>query len=455
MIELNVDASRIMSTDIEEAITHAINNRCRSDLDNLSKKLKMDWDFANVCNTLVNSDTLCHVPFLMQSVIDSFNNHCGIIIKQLIFGESIRVHVNDDVIHRNDAICNILTLLIPIIPDVILSSLITGWTLSSRGQTFQRALCEYYFMIKNVADYHDRSLGSLISDQLKEDSFGGYASCTGVDTTYDITSSSYNNQLTTSNKFEDLCRSRDIQILPYLGKQRVRIGIQHGVRRNGDGLHTKLSSHIHVQLNVECEDAEPLLNSPSCVCPFQYDKQADRLICTLFHMFTENKRNNVVWMGTFARKTKVPILILGSSLFFTKRIEFKCLRNRFGFSEPSLESAFSPQALLDISYASLFLKSAEDNDIVECFEKALITMCDSVDIDNKGTGMVASNALFVNVIRRRSREIVMTMAPHCKCQYYNYTNQGSHTACGTKDLVACLIPIHALRLLELLVCGPE
>lgn len=128
------------------------------------------------------------------------------------------------------------------------------------------------------------------------------------------------------------------------------------------------------------------------------------------------------------------------------------LTKRYGLLTPDLDDLSSSDALLDVSFAVWYLSSQDKDNIADAFEVSRQTLATSQAPPKYDHGLMApTKAVFVRVLMQRSFDILQAVAPHCAgCDDVSDVHCGG--GCGTRDLIACLVPMHALQLLEMLVC---
>lgn len=161
------------------------------------------------------------------------------------------------------------------------------------------------------------------------------------------------------------------------------------------------------------------------------ESEAHRFLRSLFCMLTANRRR-FSWFGQSVRGQEHR-----SDHLLTKR---------YGLSPPDLDSCRDRSGLLDVCYAEWYLSTHNKEDIADAFATAIAVGSKTVH-----DGARLTKTAFVEVLSRRAFDILQALAPNCAgCDSTFEIHSGG--GCGTRELVACLLPIHALQLLEMLVC---
>lgn len=389
MIHLEIDLSP--EDDLEQSITDTISKVCGGALRSLSAQLHYEW---RVSTLLGPTPQPVHkqLPDMLYRLTGDGQSLLG----RMLAGESVTMSVLDSgvVVQRNNVLCNVLTLLVPLLSVSVLADLFSAWSLTDAQRGFRIAMCEYYVQVSRVVTTFE-NLGTG-APPLR------YAAnaMSGSDLLHGEVCFEHINVFQRPETFEELVQAR-AELRP-VGETCV---------------------------------IPDMVQTPPPVVP---EDQAHKFLRVLFRMLTANRRK-FLWFGQCVRGTE-------------HRADHP-LTKRFGLLPPKLDcpSLVDSETLLDVSFADWYLSSQDDDDIAHAFERA--REC-SAGIESKSSReLTATASTFVKVLTRRSCAILNAVAPNCGIcdgQYHNL--HPSSGGCGTRGLMTCLVPMHSLQLLEMLVC---
>lgn len=432
MIDICIDLQP--EEDVEEAVTAAVECLCGVELDTLHSHISHSWGLTGVYAPTMFQPCKHMLPFLIQNTLIGENSVLG----QLLSCEPVMLTVigSGTKFSRDNVLQSLLCLMLPGLPDVILSELFSDWVQSSNNDKFQRAICEYYFQYAVLAS----SSGRLL-------------------------------ELKSVKRVVD--------------------------RMNHSGEYTR--RHVKMPSFTECpkglytqavaERADPV--EPATVQEKQRTfgtaprERIDALLRTLY-MSLETNREHLTWLGVCSTRA---VSAFTHRVEVGDRAQLNTATSRFGLTPPDMHhpcTISDSAAMLDVCYAQWFLSSASFDEIYNAFEEALhvhvhVHVQPATSTPPTVTHKIKSHtSTFVDVITRSSRSILNTMAPQCigcHCKYRlspsdwpgaetwrssmptachscgsRYAHTGDHTG-GTRELIACLLPVHALQLLDMFVCS--
>lgn len=382
MIELEVDLQ--LTDDIEEAVTSVIHRQYSHELELLQTNLRHEW------RSMIGYGLITiHYGDHLYSMINCLTNNGQSALGLMLAGQPVMLKVGECSIVRNTVLCNVLTLLIPLLPDDLLSSLFCSWAQSSLGPSFQRALCEYYLHASRCITVR----GSLLTH--------------------------WSGQAIVGREGPGKPQSSDV-CFPFEGEQDL-------VRKQERTLEGLLAERIQQDASREkpVELAFPAVETVD---------RSSRFLCVLFRMLVADG-GRYRWL-------------IGAS----DRGEHELFRNKH-FRLQSMKLVSSLVLPLDtesdISSAVWYLSETRLDDFMfKAVAKAFATAL------TMGEGVDKPQSAFVDILYKKPCELLNAMTPnkHCpRCDgddtYLYHTGGG----CGSRELVACLLPVHALQLLELLM----
>lgn len=417
MIELLVELTNLddEEQDIEADVTRAIKHLCSAELRMLRDDMSRSWELSKMYAHAKWQQSEELVPFAIRLVLKDDMSLVG----RLLSGEPVTLVVSGGSgmrLVRGDVVSNLLSLIAPYIPIVVLAEMI------STSFILQRALCEYYFRVSS--SQHGSRGGQLVCDDSKnacEQHASEHASEHASKHASEHASVSDIGAWLLEKPEDPLLFSSDeeycvkLRIIPSV-PVRAFIDVVPGVHR--------------VQQD-EIEDMHP-------------QARLDQLLRMLFHMLTKN-RHTLAWLGAICA-SKRPLTphcdLRPPPCAYCQITNLYSVTTRFGLDNPTISSSAPVSSVLDVCYAHWFFSSAAHLEIATAFSSALASTDPAT----------TTGSLPADVLVRSSGAILNTMAPHCrKC--VDQTFDGLHqNLCGTKEIVACLNPTHALQLLEMLVC---
>lgn len=388
MIRLEVELSPD-SDDIEHAVTSAVHELCGKDIIHLAIRLREDGNINRMFGSICTDDQGRRIPL-------SIKDHTGngqTVLGLLLSGEPVALNIrgSEVVVERSNVLCNILTLLLPNLPDDTMASLFSDWSLTGARGFFHRAVCEYYLKVsqQDTPGPHVSLGGALAShciDRVCNTRYSGYVGHTPS---------------VCHDTLEELVDERDRLLegmVPAAGSTCTPEGTGAGA---GGWM-----------------DMEPVADANA----------AQQFIRVLFRMLTANLKH--AW---YKKETPADICAHCS------------LTHRFGLIPPMLNLIKDPAVMLHICFAAWYLSSAEHKDIATCFQTALAGGL------NPPANAGPNESAFLHVLLQHSHALLTATAPHCKrCDSGKWSHCGG--GCGSKELISCLTPLHSLQLLELLVC---
>lgn len=385
MIHLEIDLTP--SADIEQSITNAVNKTCGEELQTLQSHLHSEFRLM----TLLGPSTLqggTHLPAVLHRLTDEGQSKLG----RMLTGESVTMNVRGSTVcvERNSVLCNVLSLLVPLLSVDVLADLMSAWALTDSKAMFQKALCEYYYLQTSACGLH--------TEEAEEE------------------------------------KPEPCEMLGHARNARNAM--------SGEILHGEIC--FPERLGRWPETLCELGEGPSCPtvvsqCPsvLTSEQRALHFLRTLFCMLTVNRRK-FCWFGQCARGHE-------------HRSDHP-LTKKFGLSPPDFDRLTDPETLLDVAFAVWYLSISAEEDIADAFEtvgKAFVRV--SLD-EGSLTRLVITKSTFVRVLMRSSFDILNAVAPNCLgCDSLSDVHCGG--GCGTKELITCLTPLHAMQLLEMLVCS--
>lgn len=492
MIHLVVEVTQVVPPDegesdtqsqgtLESDVTRAIEKACWCELIVLRHDMCRGWELARMYRLFQNRGTRL-LPFPIQSLMDDPESMLG----RMLSCEPVMLTVKGGSgleIVRRDVMFNLLCLIVPHMPDTIFAELISAWswsraipgagTGSGDAYTFHRALCEYYFEVSSSATtrgFLDIRVTGEFGRDVCSDTCGEVtdigASLTGalgevpiitppIASFAALLSIPLNLLCTSSFVPEEVCVEE-----PDMDTYRVILQlIPTYEEANGQGVRM-----LRAFIDVVDE-------GPERDCEHDRERgwaqgRADQIIRTLYYMLTSN-RQSIRWLGTHSPRPSMraqPHLDLRPQpCSHCPKAELYSMTSRFGLEAPYMSpfgTGRDAACMPDVCYAQWFLSTATDPEIQAAFIIALESPEVSEVSEPVSGSAVSLVSMFVEVLVRSSGAILKTMGPHCRCAKpwspagdMGYGTSHDRSMCGTMDLVACLTPLHALQLLEMLVCG--
>lgn len=407
MITLRVDV-----TSDNDPVTIAIKNLCESEINAFHNYLNQGWQLTRMYST-ASSENKHPVPCLIQEALDSES-----ILAGLFACEPVIVLAGTQTLYRENVLCNLIHLCFFDIPNTILAELIVDWTTTSNSEKFETALCRYYAEISNLTS------GCLFTrgDDLQHDNYLQFS--------------------------DTLARVTDVGAMVWVP------GLSQS---NEERCMNDTSDHSE----VVCDNNT--ISEPQA--------RINHLLLTTFHVLRTNREQLQNTCRTVLSNDQNPTDTYNACSHDGLYIHEYTMMSRFGLTHPNfrhscLENKGMAQ-FLDVSYAHKYLMSACNRQIRVDFETALSPGCKNPD------WRLCHDPQIVHILRRSSFEILNTIAPQCdscgceyrschdhlervpnaaKCRYAaSQTGHGVGVG-GTIQLVACLSQMHALQLLEMLIC---
>lgn len=403
MLRLEIDLS-VDDDDLEDAVTSAIRKSCSEELESLRVEMGKQWHWSVIYGHHVYGEIRLMMPRSLYQLTDTGRSVVG----RMLAGEPVVLMIagSEVGVERNSVICNVLTVLVPMLSDQTLAELMSDWTLTSGGRGFERAISEYY--LQTARDRRHALSGPCASIVLGLQKEHRELMVYNQHCSESLVAFEHDPHWVRPSTLESLVEDR---------------AAQH-------------ESYIH----STAEPVEAAAGSEDGVCALQRQEvesdPSQKVLRVLFRMLSTN--------GQDLRRGRTGNTRNPGSME-------QELTWRFGVRLPSLEelTRLDEASLLDVCYASWYLSTRDCDNVGKAFRAAMrggeVEEADAEFVD----------ATFVRILRERPHVILQAMAPHCRgC--YGSIGAGSHSGgCGTRALVACLVPTHALQLLELLVVHHE
>lgn len=390
MINLEIDLSVAgdLEDDVEAAVTSSVERLCGADIRALAYRLREDGNIYRAFGHRQLGDG--PIP----TSIKEHTEHGMSVLGRMLTGEAVELNIrgSEVVVERSNVLSNVLALLLPILSDDTMATLLSDWGLTnaSSHSLFHRAVVENYLQTPAKTGPCESLSGTLpdhTRDRVRIPRYSEYTEHT---------------QYTRPDTLEALVQERATFLAPEADST-LATGAGSGAGAGAGAWPWPGEREFDTSANKD---------------------QADKLVRVLYRMLTANHKS--IWLRTAKQ---------------TEACGHCSLTHRYGLLPPELDCIRDPTLKLSVCFASWYLSTADQKDIVSCFQTALAG----------GRDPGSNQSAFINVLVQHSHELLCWTAPNCRaCTQGCGHHYGG--GCGTRELMACLTQQHSLQLLELLVC---